>query len=767
MKKALILVRDWFKKQWIHYRPGKTTWKGISWGLIGGGCLFWVITQIVMVVPGMLTWVVLLNTLVPPLLILMGAALIHWLLEWLNSWPKMFRWAFIAALVLFSAPFALMVRFDKATVIGTVYLVITTALLCGIVTVLLKTNWNNLRIVKKIGMTTGLIVGIASIVFGMVWLLTPGGKNPENINAALVNIEDVQPMDLPNPSLPGPYTVKTLTYGSGTDLRRPEYGKEVDLISRSVDASPFVQGWKGFVGWVLRSYWGFDLQNLPLNGRIWYPVGDEEYPLVLVVHGNHRQEDFSDPGYAYLGEHLASRGMIVVSVDENFLNGTWTSLFNGEETKNENDARAWMLLEHLRLWKSWNQNEESPFYQKVDWNNLALIGHSRGGEAVAEAALFNTLPTYPDNAKIEFNYHYPIQAVIAIAPIDSQYNPGGVKTPLSDINYLVLHGSMDGDVSSFDGIGQYNRIKFTPDSDHYKAAVYIHGANHGQFNSGWGNSDSGPGLGAGFWNTMAMLPAVEQETTAKVFVSAFLETAFDKNLDYLEIFRDWRVAANWLPETIYLTQYNDSRYIVLADFEEDLNSGTTTLENGEIFSLNFDHWKESILKGKWNQDLSTSVVSLGWDNRTKGSFPAVYGINLPENSIQLNSQDYFVFSMGDTGEDPNTKNKELFPEVNQTPGINFCVELSSGNQKAVIQMDELMLLQPQIKVQLSKAGFMDKAEVGETILQRFYIPLNLLQSKNPQFKLEGINKIVFRFDLSPYGWVVLDDIGFWQEIRNE
>ena len=50
---------------------------------------------------------------------------------------------------------------------------------------------------------------------------------------------------------------------------------------------------------------------LPLNARVWHPAGDGPFPLVLVVHGNHRMEDFSDPGYAYLGETLASRGFIV------------------------------------------------------------------------------------------------------------------------------------------------------------------------------------------------------------------------------------------------------------------------------------------------------------------------------------------------------------------------------------------------------------------------------------------------------------------------
>ena len=44
------------------------------------------------------------------------------------------------------------------------------------------------------------------------------------------------------------------------------------------------------------------------------------FPLVLIVHGNHLMNDYSDPGYEYLGRSLASKGYIFVSVDENFLN---------------------------------------------------------------------------------------------------------------------------------------------------------------------------------------------------------------------------------------------------------------------------------------------------------------------------------------------------------------------------------------------------------------------------------------------------------------
>ena len=43
-------------------------------------------------------------------------------------------------------------------------------------------------------------------------------------------------------------------------------------------------------------------------------------PVAMIVHGGHSMEVSSEPGYDYLGEHLASHGYVLVSVDQNFLN---------------------------------------------------------------------------------------------------------------------------------------------------------------------------------------------------------------------------------------------------------------------------------------------------------------------------------------------------------------------------------------------------------------------------------------------------------------
>ncbi len=202
-------------------------------------------------------------------------------------------------------------------------------------------------------------------------------------------------------------------------------------------------------------------------------------------------EEFSDPGYAYLGELLASRGFILASIDENFLNSNWAGDLGGE-----NNVRGWLLLKHLELWRTWNEQEENPFHNKVDLSHIALIGHSRGGEAIVHAAAFNRLLYYPDNAKISFDFGFAIKTLIAIAPIDGQYEPVGMPTPIENVNYLVLQGSHDGDVDFFAGARTYRRVRFTDHNYWMKTALYIHRANHGQFNTVWGPYDVGPPLEA-------------------------------------------------------------------------------------------------------------------------------------------------------------------------------------------------------------------------------------------------------------------------------
>ena len=142
-----------------------------------------------------------------------------------------------------------------------------------------------------------------------------------------------------------------------------------------------------------------------------------------------------------------------------------------------------MLLKHLELWHHWSEQEGNPFCHKVDLSNIALIGHSRGGEAIVHAAEFNQLTHHPENANVLFHFGFEIKTLIALAPTNSLYHLRGPPVLLKDINYLVLQGSHDGDLGCFSGAATYRPLAFTGQDYRMKAALYIHRANHSQFNT--------------------------------------------------------------------------------------------------------------------------------------------------------------------------------------------------------------------------------------------------------------------------------------------
>jgi dienelactone hydrolase len=414
-----------------------------------------------------------------------------------------------------------------------------------------------------------------------------------------------QTIAAPDPADRGPYAVKTLFYGSGTDKQRHEYREGVAIKTKTVDATPFVSI-TGAQAKTRKKFWGFDLKKAPINARVWYPDGPGPFPLALIVHGNHNWREFSDPGYGYLGDLLASRGFILASVDENFINGLSA----------ENDGRAWLLLKHLEAWKQFNETEGGPFYGRVDMTRIAVMGHSRGGEAAAVAAAFNRLKYYPDDFKQEFGFNFGIKAVVAIAPVDGQYKPTGRFTPLENVNYLLMHGSHDGDVSSAVGLRQYERLRFTDGQPWFKAVFFMYRANHGQWNTVWGNKDNGPRSGRSL-DLRALIDPEAQRQFAKVVISGFLEATLHGRREYLPMFRDHRAAGAWLPKTMYTTRFQESGYHALAEFDGDVDLTTGTGPGVVLAGEHLSTWKENAMpfRGRGSDTQDHNAVWLGWNKR--------------------------------------------------------------------------------------------------------------------------------------------------------
>ena len=590
-----------------------------------------------------------------------------------------------------------------------------------------------------------LIFSVCFLIFVAVRLIVPGTGSLGMLELLRHEKKIVQPLNGADPSLPGAFHVRNLTYGAENTYREV-FNQDDSLVSRSVDGADFVDGWSNR----RTKRFGFGPEELPLNGHVWFPEEDGSFPLILIVHGNHPAPEYSDSGYDYLAELLASRGYIVASVDENFLN---ISLYDDriflQPLKHDNACRGWLLLEHLSLFEEWNRTESTPLYRKIDMDNIGLIGHSRGGEAIAIAHSFNEMKSFPDNPNIAFDYHFNIKTLVSLAGVDGQYLPGGEPIMPKDIDYLVIQGSHDMDISTFMGYNQYDRVRYTGENNHCKSSVYVYGANHGQFNSIWGRNDS-LGLGSKILNEANLIQRDEQEQITKVLVSAFLDASMKDKSDYLTIFKNVRYAGNWLPETIYVNDYWDSRTIALLDFREDVDPASASLPGGTITGKDLSIWKEEIVETKYGSIVQNTykAVNLAWDTES-GENPS-YSIYLPDD-FSTTETSQIVFSVADKKSDKFKIGDEL---------TDFTIELEDKNaKKARISLSELGTLYPMLEGNFVKWPLSEIGLSREAVFQRYSIDLSKMTFKNQAFDTSSIRKISFQFDLVEAGDIYLRNVG--------
>ncbi|WP_296703590.1 hypothetical protein, partial [Algoriphagus sp.] len=600
MKKLFKKVSTWIKAKLNLIKPGEYAVRGAAVGLLILTLIVFSIEAIGMSINFRDPWILLLGLIITGVAFLV-AYLSTWLIKQFHEIPKTYKIALIISIILLN-----FVRLNDERFAP--YLILVFSLIGAGIAMFRPGHFRKLTLAKKVVADLAFVVGIAGLIALIYFASIRGLEMDEQINAASLTADQVNPISVPSPAEEGKLDFFTFTYGSGNDLRRNEFAEGITYKTESVDGRAFLDNWEKFGGWWRERYWGFDSKELPINARVWMPQGDGPFPLVLVVHGNHPMQDFSDPGYDYLGEFLASKGIILASVDENFINGSWTDLFGGLEK--ENDARGWLLLEHLRVWEDWNSDSSHPLQGKVDMDKIALMGHSRGGEAVGHAAMLNAMDYYPDDATVKLGYHFNIQSIVAIAPVDGQYKPGGSGTKFENVDYLTIHGAQDADVTSFAGSVQYERIKFTDSLYHFKSAVYISGANHGQFNTSWGDNDILATF-KGILNYEQLMAPEDQREVAKVFIGAFLEVTLNGREEYLPLFTDARKGKEWLPDAIYLNQFEDSNTKFWANYEEDFDVKTISIL-GSAFGENLTVWKEKEVDMEYGKKGSRAVY-LGWN----------------------------------------------------------------------------------------------------------------------------------------------------------
>lgn len=293
----------------------------------------------------------------------------------------------------------------------------------------------------------------------------------------------------PDPAAPGPYEVKHVDYRAGRiALTLPK--------QKGLKAS-FAQ---------------------PLRGFVSYPATGSDWPVAVLLHGRHAtcvdrrgrdfipfpgEDDTSCPdkvgrngkrherwirsyaGYRYIADRLASQGYMVVSADANRIASyEYFSVTAGIR------ARAQLVgatLDLVRRWQSGAENllpEEKgqpasiDLAGKPDLGNIALMGHSRGGDAVTQFIAFNR----------KRSTVYPLDGVVAIGPTDMSgddpFRSGGT-------NLAELLPGCDGDVSGLEGGHVFERVKnSSAGRDFSKFQWLVGGTNHNWFNSVWKEDDT-------------------------------------------------------------------------------------------------------------------------------------------------------------------------------------------------------------------------------------------------------------------------------------
>ncbi len=588
-----------------------------------------------------------------------------------------------------------------------------------------------------VGVNTGAVVGLA--VAASIWLAVPG---PGAGVVAPPPPADVPPLALDDPGLPGPATVRMATYGSDIDPHRSAFGADATWRTEPIDGTDAGIGFGPLLGPHVWLATRATVDRLPVNGTVWYPQDARDTPLVLIVHGNHGLTRASDRGYTYLAEHLASHGYVVVSVDQNFLNGS----FVGDGEGSEQPLRTRVLLEHLRGWEGW-AGDGGPFAGMVDLDRVVLIGHSRGGEAAAHTAAIVADPAQAPQPgwALPAGSGVRVRAVVGIAPSDRQWVPEGGPRRLEETSYLLLAGGLDGDVTTLQGQAQYHRAELTAGTAAFTASAYLQRANHGEFNTVWGRGDAG-WLNSTLLDRGALLAGEEQRQAARVAITAFLAAAVQGDDGYRAVFARPDAARGWLPDDVLVTGYADGTSRPLQVDASDAQGF------GEVDRL-------ALRARDGSRSLETRVLQLQWDVDAT----PVIRIEIPAETDDGPAGDR---PPEDRPPDAVVSIAYGSADLRPPPGMAVEVEDADG-RRATLPIDAATSLRPPLPGRVGKWSAwssryrvtIDPAWPAEHLLQTYELPLARFVEQAPALDVDRLVAVTLRPDDGVAGSVHLGDVG--------
>lgn len=378
-----------------------------------------------------------------------------------------------------------------------------------------------------------------------------------------------------------------------------------------------------------------------IRGVMAMPEGEGTFPLVVVIHGSHANENANlrfDTGFNYLIEKLAQNGYGAVSLDV-------SSAYQWKYGDGDDQEKILHIaLRHLELLKEANAegNSKLPLLKEgsLDLDHIILIGHSRGGAAVFSVGM-----------------QEEVEGILSIAPTlpaDSEQR----EWPQVDTSIIVPE--YDGDVVSLDGFSIQSILE--KKNEEFSAVTLLRKANHNYFNSNLEDNDSR--LARTEEELSDQISKEEQQQFLVNYAIDFCNTVTREESEELS----WYENKDMLPETMYglevinrigergektilskdnfaeakainctLTQVKDSWF-----FEKD-EVGIDTLTFGEGA-----YQVKDLLQATWEQEGAGIALPIKEKDFTDYDSLVINMVTDPTSALNLNNGQSFSILIKDT-----------------------------------------------------------------------------------------------------------------------
>lgn len=210
------------------------------------------------------------------------------------------------------------------------------------------------------------------------------------------------------------------------------------------------------------------------NGSITVPEGNK-LPLVIFLHGSYQGIGLStyfDVGFADNMKALAKEGFVSLGLNLTPVYSLDSSNSNDNSRyKAQKDLFNKILKTHIESLKDAVNNGNDNIYgfdmkNKIDFNNVILVGHSRGGQNI-----------FSGNEILK-EMGLNVKGNISIAP--ANYWPAFDSYP--DVPTGIILPQLDGDVVTLDGRQIFDTMALQKRKSDLQL-IYLYSANHNNFNS--------------------------------------------------------------------------------------------------------------------------------------------------------------------------------------------------------------------------------------------------------------------------------------------